>query len=74
LEQTVLTYFDPYDLNLARRQQEVRNAVQRLVTEGLLAEESAGRYRITPMVEVVLSTEKLAELDQWLREQNEATA
>jgi predicted transcriptional regulator len=52
----------------------VRNAVQRLVTEGLLAEESAGRYRITPMVEVVLSTEKLAELDQWLREQNEATA
>jgi hypothetical protein len=74
LEQTVLTYFDPHDHNLARRQQEVRNAVQRLVTEGLLAEESAGRYRITAMVEVVLSTEKLAELDQWLREQNEATA
>ncbi|MEW2144176.1 DUF4194 domain-containing protein [Micromonospora vinacea] len=74
LEQTVLTYFDPHDHNLARRQQEVRNAVQRLVTEGLLAEESAGRYRITPMVEVVLSTEKLAELDQWLREQNEAAA
>jgi hypothetical protein len=74
LEQTVLTYFDPHDLNLARRQQEVRNAVQRLVTEGLLVEESAGRYRITPMVEVVLSTDKLSELDQWLREQNEATA
>jgi Domain of unknown function (DUF4194) len=74
LEQTVLTYFDPHDHNLARRQQEVRNAVQRLVTEGLLAEESAGRYRITPMVEVVLSTEKLAELDQWLREPDEATA
>lgn len=74
LEQTVLTYFDPHDHNLARRQQEVRNAVQRLITEGLLAEESAGRYRITPMVEVVLSTEKLAELDQWLRAQNEATA
>ncbi|BCJ55950.1 hypothetical protein Asp14428_74250 [Actinoplanes sp. NBRC 14428] len=74
LEQTVLTYFDPHDHNLARRQQEVRNAVQRLVTEGLLTEESAGRYRITPMVEVVLSTEKLAELDRWLRERNEATA
>jgi hypothetical protein len=74
LEQTVLTYFDPHDLNLARRQLEVRNAVQRLVTEGLLAEESAGRYRITPMVEVVLSTEKLAELAQWLRGQNEVTA
>jgi hypothetical protein len=74
LEQTVLTYFDPHDHNLARRQQEVRNAVQRLLTEGLLAEESAGRYRITPMVEVVLSTEKLAELNQWLRDQNEAVA
>src|SRR5690606_12188498 len=74
LEQTVLTYFDPEDHNLARTQQEVRGAVQRLATEGLLVEESAGRYRITPLVEVVLSTEKLAELQQWLRERNEATA
>ncbi|MBO4270302.1 DUF4194 domain-containing protein [Microbispora triticiradicis] len=74
LEQTVLTYFDPNDHNLARGQQEIRNAVQRLVTEGLLTEESAGRYRITPMVEVVLSTARLAELEQWLRGQNEATA
>ncbi|RFS83488.1 DUF4194 domain-containing protein [Actinomadura spongiicola] len=70
LEQTVLTYFDPDDNNLARGQREIRNAVQRLVTDGLLVEESAGRYRITPLVEVVLSTEKLAELNQWLREQN----
>ncbi|MFI0405717.1 DUF4194 domain-containing protein [Actinomadura sp. 3N508] len=71
LEQTVLTYFDPDDHNLARGQREIRNAVQRLATEGLLAEESAGRYRITPLVEVVLSTEKIAELSRWLREQNE---
>lgn len=74
LEQTVLTYFDPRDHNQARSQQEVRAAVQRLSTEGLLVEESAGRYRITPLVEVVLSTAKLAELQQWLRERNEATA
>jgi hypothetical protein len=74
LEQTVLTYFDPHDNNLARGQLEIRNAVQRLVTEGLLTEESAGRYRITPMVEVVLSTAKLAELQLWLRERNQATA
>ena len=33
LEQTVLTYFDPEDHNLARTQQEVRGAVQRLATE-----------------------------------------
>jgi hypothetical protein len=74
LEQTVLTYFDPSDHNLARGQQEIRNAVARLVTEGLLIQESAGRYRITSLVEIVLSAEKLAELEQWLREQNEATA
>lgn len=74
LEQTVLTYFDPDDHNLARGQQEVRNAVQRLVTEGLLTEESTGRYRITPLVEVVLSTAKLAELDHWLRERNGVTS
>lgn len=72
LEQTVLTYFDPDDHNLARRQREIRNAVQRLVTEGLLAEESAGRYRITPLIEVVLSIEKLSEMNEWLREQNGA--
>jgi uncharacterized protein DUF4194 len=71
LEQTVLTYFDPADHNLARGQREIRNAVQRLVTEGLLVEESAGRYLITPLIEVVLSIEKLTELNQWLREQNE---
>jgi hypothetical protein len=71
LEQTVLTYFDPDDHNLARGQREIRNAVQRLVTEGLLAEESAGRYRIMPLIEVVLSIEKLTELNQWLRGQNE---
>jgi hypothetical protein len=74
LEQTVLTYFDPDDHNLARGQQEVRTAVQRLATEGLITEESAGRYRITPLVEVVLSTEKLTELDRWLRTQNEITS
>jgi Domain of unknown function (DUF4194) len=74
LEQTVLTYFDPEDHNLARGQQEVRKAAERLVTEGLLTEESTGRYRITPLVEVVLSTAKLTELEQWLRGRNEATA
>ncbi|WP_242888749.1 DUF4194 domain-containing protein [Actinomadura litoris] len=74
LEQTVLTYFDPDDHNLARGQREIRKAVERLVTEGLLAEESAGRYRITPLVEVVLSTEKLTELSRWLHEKNEAAS
>jgi hypothetical protein len=72
LEQTVLTYFDPDDHNLARSQREIQNAVQRLAGEGLLAEESAGRYRITPLVEVVLSIERLTELSGWLRERSGA--
>lgn len=74
LEQTVLTYFDSRDHNLASHQNEVRKAVERLASEGLLEKESVGRYRITSMVEVVLSTEKLAELNQWLRGNKEAAA
>ena len=71
LEQTVLTYFDPDDTNMARGQQEIRSAVTRLAKEGLLEEETAGRYRITPLVEVVMSTEKLSELSRWLRERTD---
>ncbi|WP_280419553.1 DUF4194 domain-containing protein [Nocardia carnea] len=71
LEQTVLTYFDPDDTNMARGQQEIRSAVTRLAKEGLMEEETAGRYRITPLVEVVMSTEKLSELSRWLRERND---
>lgn len=71
LEQTVLTYFDPDDTNMARGQQEIRSAVTRLAKEGLMEEETAGRYRITPLVEVVMSAEKLSELSRWLRERND---
>ncbi|MBF6126615.1 DUF4194 domain-containing protein [Nocardia brasiliensis] len=70
LEQTVLTYFDPDDTNMAERQKEIRGAVTRLAREGLIEEESAGRYRITPLVEVVMSVEKLSELSRWLRERS----
>ncbi|MFI9485886.1 DUF4194 domain-containing protein [Promicromonospora sp. NPDC052451] len=70
VEQTVLTYFDPDDRNLATRQTEIRNAVRRLEKEGLVEEESEGRYRVTPLVEIVLSNERLVELRAWLREQN----
>lgn len=73
LEQTVLTYFDPDDTNLAKGQQEIRSAVARLAREGLLEEETAGRYLITPLVEIVMSTEKMNELSRWLRERNDGT-
>lgn len=70
VEQTVLTFFDPDDKNLAARQTEIRNAVRRLEKEGLIEEESEGRFRVTPLVEIVLSNERLVELREWLREQN----
>jgi predicted transcriptional regulator len=69
IEQTALTYFDPQDTNLAARQREIRTAVARLAKEGIVEEESEGRYRVTPLVEVVLSNERLVELREWLREQ-----
>ncbi|ROS78949.1 DUF4194 domain-containing protein [Cellulomonas sp. PhB143] len=69
IEQTALSYFDPQGTNLAARQKEVRGAVARLAKEGILEEESEGRYRVTALVEVVLSTERLGELRDWLREQ-----
>jgi hypothetical protein len=66
--QMVLTFFDPEDKNLAARQTEIRNAVRRLEKEGIVEEESEGRYRVTPLVEIVLSNERLVELRDWLRE------
>ncbi|MBO0900166.1 DUF4194 domain-containing protein [Cellulomonas sp. zg-ZUI22] len=67
LEATALTYFDPDDTNVAAHQREIRTAVARLAKDGVIDEESEGRYRVTPLVEVVLSNERLAELREWLR-------
>ncbi|ACZ31239.1 conserved hypothetical protein [Xylanimonas cellulosilytica DSM 15894] len=67
LEQHVMSFLDPAETNVAARQREVRAAIARLATEGFLDEESPGRFRITPLVEVVLPVDRLAELAQWLR-------
>lgn len=69
IEQTVLSYFADADGDTARRQKAVRRAVERLDREGILEEETEGRFVITPLVEVVLSAEKLSELRDWLRSQ-----
>jgi hypothetical protein len=74
IEQTALTYFDPDDTNVAARQREVRAAVARLAKDGLIEEESEGRYRVTSLVEIVLSNEHLVELRDWLRAQNRGEA
>jgi DNA-binding transcriptional ArsR family regulator len=72
VEQTVLTYFTDGDGDIARRQRSVRKALERLRQEGLVDEESEGRYRVSPLVEIVLSAEKLRELDDWLKSRNGA--
>ncbi len=72
LEATALTYFDPDDTNVAAHQREIRTAIARLVKDGVVDEESEGRYRVTPLVEVVLSNERLTELREWLRARDDA--
>ncbi|MDN4612862.1 DUF4194 domain-containing protein [Leifsonia sp. F6_8S_P_1B] len=69
IEQTVLSYFADHDGGTSRRQKAVRKALERLARDGIVTEESAGRYRISPLVEVVLSAERLLELREWLRDQ-----
>ncbi|UOR02806.1 DUF4194 domain-containing protein [Leucobacter allii] len=68
VEQTVLSYFAETDGDLAKRQRAVRSALTRLRQDGIVDEESEGRYRVGPLVEIVLSAERLRELDAWLRE------
>ncbi|PWJ62639.1 hypothetical protein [Rathayibacter iranicus] len=64
----MLSYFADAERDTARRQRMVRKALERLGRDGIVEEESAGRYRISPVVEIVLSAPKLRELSDWLRE------
>ncbi|KAM9864951.1 hypothetical protein ACIFOC_02155 [Leucobacter aridicollis] len=74
IEQTVLSYFTDSDGNTAARQKTVEKALNRLRNEGIIDEESEGRFRVTPLVEVVLSADRLGELQRWLKEQIADTA
>jgi len=71
VEQTVLSYFTEIDGDLARRQRAVRGALARLRQEGIVEEETEGRFLISPLVEIVLSAEKLRELAAWLDAQTQ---
>lgn len=66
IEQTALTYFAEADGSTARRQKAIRAAVGRLRQDGVLEEESEGRYRISPLVEILLNSDRLEELRDWL--------
>jgi len=74
IEQTVLTYFAEADGSTARRQKAIRAAVSRLRQDGIIEEESEGRYRISPLVEILLSSERLRELRDWLADRSTRSA
>ena len=74
IEQTVLTYFAEADGSTARRQKAIRAAVARLRQDGVIEEESEGRYRISPLVEILLSSERLRELRDWLADRSTHSA
>lgn len=69
VEQTALTYFDADDTNVAAHQREIRGALARLAKDGIVEEESQGRYRVTSLVEVVLSAQRLVQLREWLTQE-----
>lgn len=74
VEQTVMSYFADADGDTAKRQRLIRKAMDRLARDGIVDEETTGRFRISPLVEIVLSAEKLRELRDWLRDRSEADA
>jgi hypothetical protein len=55
------------ETNLAARRREVDNAIATLVREHVLDEVAEGRYRVQPVVEILLPVERLRELTAWLR-------
>jgi uncharacterized protein DUF4194 len=69
VEEAVLSFLPAAEPNRGSRQKEVRSALARLVRDGLLAEESQGRYRVLPVIEVVLSVPRLEGLVAWLTAQ-----
>jgi hypothetical protein len=55
------------ETNLAARRREIDNAIGALVREHVLDEVADGRYRVQPVVEILLPVEQLRALTDWLR-------
>lgn len=56
------------ETNLAARRREIDNAIGTLARERVLDEVATGRYRILPVVEILLPVDRLRELTRWLRD------
>jgi hypothetical protein len=55
------------ETNLAARRREIDNAVATLAREHVIDEVASGRYRILPVVEILLPVDRLRALTAWLR-------
>ncbi|GAA1738106.1 hypothetical protein GCM10009809_36500 [Isoptericola hypogeus] len=55
------------ETNLAARRREIDNAIGALVREHVLDEVADGRFRVQPVVEILLPVERLRALTAWLR-------
>lgn len=67
-----MTYFTQDDTDVAGRQRAILRSLERLRGDGVVDEESEGRFRINPLIEIVVSAEKLREVNDWLAAQNMA--
>lgn len=54
------------ETNLSSRKAEAQAAVAQLSREGVLREVEQGRFRISPVIEVLMPIERLRELTHWL--------
>lgn len=68
LVEYALSFLAHGETNLAARRKEAENALTTLVRERVLVEESEGRFRVLPIIEVLLPVDRLQELTRWLRE------
>lgn len=62
-----LSFLAHGETNLAARRKEAENALVTLVRERVLVEETEGRYRVLPIIEVLLPVDRIQELTRWLR-------
>lgn len=67
LVEYVMSYLAQDETNLAARRREADNAIATLVREHVLDEVGEGRFRILPVIEVLLPVDRLHELARWLR-------
>lgn len=61
-----MSFFASDETNLALCQREVTQGIDQLAREGILKEASQERYRISPIIEVLMPIERIKELTAWV--------